>query len=83
MTVQELLNAAQQLSLSDQIRLASQIMQAVVQKMQFPSPTSAPTEPAEDPLIGLFAGSPDLATQSEDILAQEVNSASGFTWKSS
>ncbi|MEM8808908.1 MAG: hypothetical protein AAGF01_23060 [Cyanobacteria bacterium P01_G01_bin.38] len=83
MTVQELLNAAQQLSLSDQIRLASQLMQAVVQKMQLPSATSAPTEPAEDPLIGLFEGSPDLATQSEDILAQEVNSASGFTWKSS
>ena len=33
-----------------------------------------------DPLIGLFAGSPDLATQSEEILQQEIT-PSGWTWK--
>lgn len=30
--------------------------------------------PASDPLIGLFAGSPDLATQSEEILHQDLTS---------
>jgi len=36
--------------------------------------------PKSDPLIGLFAGSPDLATQSETILQQEIT-PSGWTWK--
>jgi hypothetical protein len=34
-----------------------------------------------DPLIGLFSGSSDLATQSEDILQQEIAAQSGWTWK--
>jgi hypothetical protein len=34
-----------------------------------------------DPLIGLFSGSPDLATQSEDILQQSITAISGWTWK--
>jgi hypothetical protein len=34
-----------------------------------------------DPLIGLFRGSPDLATQSEEILQQEIKESSGWTWK--
>lgn len=37
------------------------------------------TEP--DPLIGLFSSSADLATQSEDILQQEIAQNSGWTWK--
>lgn len=37
------------------------------------------TEP--DPLIGLFAGSPDLATKSEEILQQGITEQSGWTWK--
>ncbi len=36
---------------------------------------------AFDPLIGLFEGSPDLATKSEDILHQEIKEDSGWTWK--
>jgi predicted DNA-binding protein len=35
----------------------------------------------DDPLIGLFAGSPNLATQSEDILQQSITETSGWTWK--
>ena len=35
----------------------------------------------DDPLVGLFASSPDLATQSENILQQEINHKSGWTWK--
>ena len=34
-----------------------------------------------DPLIGLFEGSPDLATKSEDMLHQEIKEDSGWTWK--
>jgi hypothetical protein len=36
----------------------------------------------DDPLIGLFSGSPDLATRSEDILQQSITAISGWTWKS-
>jgi hypothetical protein len=35
----------------------------------------------DDPLIGLFSGSPHLATQSEDILQQSITLTSGWTWK--
>jgi hypothetical protein len=35
----------------------------------------------DDPLIGLFSGSPDLATQSENILQQSITVTSGWTWK--
>jgi predicted transcriptional regulator len=34
-----------------------------------------------DPLIGLFAATPDLAINSEDILENEVTEKSGWTWK--
>ncbi|MBD2386960.1 hypothetical protein [Cylindrospermum sp. FACHB-282] len=34
-----------------------------------------------DPLIGLFAATPDLAINSEDILQSEVTEKSGWTWK--
>ena len=84
MTVQELLSAAQQLSLSDQVRLASELMQTAIQTIQKSSDTPPPLDFAEDPLIGgLFSGSPDLATRSEDILAAESRPQSGFTWKES
>ena len=82
MTVQELLSAAHQLSLSEQIQLASELMQTAAQKLQVSSDAVAVRpELAEDPVIGLFDGSPDLATCSEEMLAQEVQSASGFAWK--
>lgn len=40
----------------------------------------APLPSESDPLIGLFLGSPELATQSETILQQETT-RSGWTWK--
>lgn len=83
MTVQELLNAAQQLSLSEQIRLASQLMQLVAQEMQLTQADTSSADESSDSLIGLFAGSPELATESEAVLAQELNPTSGFTWKES
>ena len=82
MTIQELLSAAQQLSVSDQIRLAGQLMQTAAQKLQVSADTtSTESEPFGDPLIGLFAGSPDLAERAEEILDQVVQPDSGFTWK--
>jgi hypothetical protein len=40
-------------------------------------------EPGPDPLVGLFAGPPDLATRAEEILEQEITKKSGWTWKRS
>ena len=34
-----------------------------------------------DPLIGLFAATPNLSINSEDILQQEITKESGWTWK--
>ena len=82
MTVQELFSAAQELSLPEQIQLASELMQTAAQKLHSSfNETTINSKEEEDPLIGLFDGPPELATRSEEVLAQEVNSASGFTWK--
>ena len=72
MTVQELLEAAQNLSLRDQILLASQLMRCVAQETQSVSAEKLDQSQTEDPLVGLFAGSPELATRSEEILQQEI-----------
>ncbi|MEA5497954.1 hypothetical protein [Limnoraphis robusta] len=34
-----------------------------------------------DPLVGLFAGSPNLASDAENKLQQEMTQTSGWTWK--
>ncbi|CAN1211536.1 hypothetical protein TUMEXPCC7403_15140 [Tumidithrix helvetica PCC 7403] len=50
-----------------------------------PIETDSPQEfltTQDDPLIGLFAGSPDLAEKSEEILQLEITPNSGWTWKS-
>ena len=44
---------------------------------------SSPSLPRyPDPLIGLFDGPPELASQSEEILQESVVNHSGWTWKS-
>ncbi|MDJ1177537.1 hypothetical protein PJF56_01545 [Roseofilum sp. BLCC_M91] len=78
MNVQEVLDTAHKLSLADRIYLVSQIMQGVEQETQ---PSVAEKIPLEDPMIGLFSGSPDLSTRCEEILHQEIKTTSGFTWK--
>ena len=35
----------------------------------------------EDPIVGFYAGSPDLAGDAEDILTAEIQSKSGWTTK--
>jgi hypothetical protein len=48
---------------------------------QYLAATAKKTTDDSDPLVGLFASSPDLATQSENILQQEITQRSGWTWK--
>lgn len=66
-------------------QLANQDIELILVYQPIESPDS-PDEPLptqEDPLIGLFSGSPDLATQAETILEQNITPTSGFTWKQS
>lgn len=87
MTVQELLKAAQKLNLADQIRLADELKLLAEQQLQNASPAasseSEPTPIENDPIVGLFGGSPDLSIKAKEILAKEIKPASGFTWKES
>jgi hypothetical protein len=57
----------------------SVITEAVLSYLQTQVPDE--NDVNNDPLIGLFSGSPDLATQSEDILQQSITPTSGWTWK--
>jgi hypothetical protein len=55
------------------------ITEAVIAYLQAQVPDE--NDVNDDPLVGLFSGSPDLATQSEDILQQSITTTSGWTWK--
>jgi hypothetical protein len=44
-------------------------------------PQQPSTDP--DPLIGLFSGSPNLATNAEEILQQAIEAQAGWSWKQS
>ena len=46
-----------------------------------PTAEAPASSPETDPLIGLFSGSPTLATNAEDILQQNATPDSGWTWK--
>jgi hypothetical protein len=50
-----------------------------VELLQVHHPQNQPAQ--ADPLIGLFSGSPDLATQAETILQKDIHPTSGWTWK--
>lgn len=41
----------------------------------------APIDVEEDPIVGLYVGSPDLASNAESILAAEIQPQSGWTIK--
>jgi len=73
--LEKLTNLAHQRNQSPESIIAEAVNQYIVIQ------SSAPTQFDSDPLIGLFAGSPDLATKSEDILQQEITEKSGWTWK--
>jgi hypothetical protein len=55
------------------------ITEAVLSYIQTQVPDESVTD--DDPLIGLFSGSSNLATRSEEILQQSITATSGWTWK--
>jgi len=63
-----------QVQLPDQ--LANQEMEIVLVYQTVGEPQKQIVSITDDPLAGLFAGSPDLATQSEEILQDEIDSQS-------
>lgn len=84
MTVQELVDAARQLSVSEQILLAEEIKRIAEQTLHSSDESeleASPLPEEEDPLVGLFSGSPNLATDAKKVLSQAVTSTSGFTCK--
>lgn len=84
MTVQELVDAAQHLNVSEQIQLAEEIKRLAEQQLHASDESKLETSPLpeeEDPLVGLFSGSPNLATDAKRTLSQAVTSTSGFTCK--
>lgn len=71
-----------QLQLPEQLANQEVDLVLVYQPADVPEAES-PSPALEDPLVGLFAGSPNLASQSEAILEQDISSTSGLTWKES
>ena len=63
---------------------ADQDIEIVLVYQAVPKNTDKPTiSEEEDTIIGLFAGAPNLAEESEEILQQEIQQNSGWTWKQS
>ncbi|MGG6263911.1 hypothetical protein ACQ4M3_10880 [Leptolyngbya sp. AN03gr2] len=60
----------------------SQLIEHIQQMQSTRDIKTQSKETGKDPLIGLFAGSPDLATQSEEILHHNLTTQ-GWTWKQS
>ena len=85
----ELENTIDNLSLQEKIWLLEKIvvqMRKLTTFVDFQVPLNIEqgnlnTNSENEPLIGLFAGSPDLATNSEEILQEEVRDKSGWTHK--
>jgi hypothetical protein len=72
---------AKLLALADQQQkpLEALLDEAVLQYFQLQEPEFLSVD--DDPIVGLYSGSPDLATNAEDILAAEIQSKSGWTNK--
>lgn len=64
-------------------QLANQDVEIVLVYQPVTTATNQESGAASDPLIGLLAGSPNLATQAEELLQSEGTSGSGWTWKQS
>lgn len=62
-------------------QLANQEIEIVLVYQPVESDAEEPTL-NQDPLIGLFAGSSNLADQAEAILERDIETTSGWTWKS-
>lgn len=84
--LQRVLQDLAQLSAEEQLEVIAQatehLKRRATTKPQQPDAESAsPSDASADPLMGLFSGSPNLATESEKILEQEISAHSGWTWK--
>ena len=92
---QEVLEQAKSLTPEEQLKLVEDLSSLIRQRITM-TPKSKRSilelrletqsretvnDTASDPLIGLFAATPDLAINSEDILQNEVTEKSGWTWK--
>jgi len=64
-------------------QLANHEVEIVLVYQTVESPQGQEPSSVADPLIGLFSGSPNLATQSEEILQAGIDSKSGWTGKQS
>lgn len=74
--LEKITRLAQQRGLSPNVMITEAVELYLKTQSAIPQPPQT-----ADPLIGLFAGSPDLADRAVDILQQEINSTSGWTWK--
>jgi len=64
------------------LAIVLEFVEFLAQRQRANPTTEVPTaSPETDPLIGLFSGSPNLATNAEDILQQSASTDSGWTWK--
>lgn len=88
-TYNQVLSQVQSLTSDEQLRLLEELAALVRRRVTSESQCSL-QETQEigvdvsfesDPLVGLFAGATDLATNSEGILQQEITEKSGWTWK--
>lgn len=70
----------------EQLGKAIQLLEALTREAQHNREAMPPAKEEKldaDSLIGLFAGAPNLSTESEEILQQEITRTSGWTWKQS
>ena len=56
--------------------VSAQNLSSTIQKS-----STIPKDLSQDPLVGLFAGSPNLAIESEQILEAEITARSGWSCK--
>lgn len=63
------------------LRVVFEFVEFLAQRQQATRRPAAPPESQSDPLIGLFSGSPTLATDAEEMLQQGLEPGSGWTWK--
>lgn len=74
-----------QVAMQEQKSLESLLDEAIAQYLQAnlaPQITSVTSSSCPDPFLsGLYDGSPELATEAENILTSEIQSTSGLSWK--
>jgi len=75
----EILEKLLALSTQQQKPLEALLDEAVLQYLQ--TKDRKPLTVEDDPIVGMYSGSPDLSIRAEEILEQEIHHQSGWTWK--